>query len=59
MNSYVVKTTNRIGLGKNDVNIVKANSIKEAIIKQMDHMKLENQNRINVAFEVTLRGVIE
>lgn len=40
-------------------NIVKADSVKEAIDKQIEYMKLEDKHGANVVFDVTLMGVIE
>lgn len=59
MNSYLVKTSKRIGPGIDSRNIVKADSVKEAIVKQIEHMKLDNKNGVNVLFDVTLMEVIE
>ncbi|CAK1234128.1 unnamed protein product [Fructobacillus fructosus] len=59
MNSYLVKTSKRIGMGIDDRYIVKADSVKEAIIKQMNQMELNNKNGANVSFDVTLMEVIE
>ncbi len=59
MNSYLVKTSNKFGLGINSRNIVKADSVKEAIVKQIAYMKLDNDSGVNVMFDVRLMEVIE
>ena len=59
MNNYLVRTDHKLGLGIDNVYIVKADSVKEAIIKQINQMNLDNKNRANVSFDVTLMEVIE
>lgn len=59
MNSYLVKTSNRFGLDIGSGNIVKAHSVKEAIVKQLAYMKLDNDSGANVQFDVMLMEVIE
>jgi hypothetical protein len=60
MNSYFVRTETNIYCGEIHKNcIIKADSVKEAILKQIERMDLENENGINVSFDVTLMEVVE
>lgn len=59
MNNYLVRTSLKLGSGTDSIYIVKADSIKEAIVKRIEQMKLENENGTNVLFDVTLMEVIE
>lgn len=59
MNSYLVRTSIKLGMGIDGIYIVKADSVKEAIVKQLAYMKLDNDSGTNVLFDVTLMEVIE
>lgn len=59
MNSYLVKTSNNSGLGTDTLRIVKADSVKEAIIKMIEQIEDLKEAGTNILFDVTLMEVVE
>lgn len=59
MNSYLVRTSQKLGIGTVSVRIVKADSVKEAIIKTIEKMGDLKETEVDISLDVTLMEVIE